>query len=155
MLLQIQYRLIAIKIQIVFQLNWILKVNSRKSVFFRLLLFSFLFFVVSKKEELYEYKSLENSGQFRIRERLLGLFRDISKSFFKNYGFSLTCIEEKRPRSNTGEHFRLMASVQSLNSRNSHFIFIGANGIFQIVSFKTMFGFCFFYLSWVNSNLIR
>ena len=42
--LQIQYRLIAIKIQIVFKLNWIFKVNSRKSVSFRLLVFSSLFF---------------------------------------------------------------------------------------------------------------
>ena len=42
--LQIQYRLIAIKIQIVFKLNWIFKVNSRKSVFFRLLVFSSVFF---------------------------------------------------------------------------------------------------------------
>ena len=39
LLLYIQYRLIAIKIQIVFKLNWI----SRKCVFFRLLFFPFFF----------------------------------------------------------------------------------------------------------------
>ena len=60
--LQIQYRLIAIKIQIVFKLNWIFKVNSRKSVSFRLLVFSSLFFFVSKKGELYEYKSTSEVG---------------------------------------------------------------------------------------------
>ena len=65
LLLQVQYRLIAIKIQIVFKPNWILKVNSQKSLFFYLLLFSFLFFfffVVSKKEELYEYETIWEFG---------------------------------------------------------------------------------------------
>ena len=56
-------RCIAIKIKIVFKLNWLFKVNSRNCVFFRLLLFSFFLFVVvvavvvvSKMEELNDYK---------------------------------------------------------------------------------------------------
>ena len=61
--------------------------------------------------------------------------------------FLLKYIEEKRSRSNTGEQLPLMlvffASVYCLNLRNSHFIFIGADGIFQMVFFKTVFGFCF------------
>ena len=42
--LWVQCGFIAIEIQIVFKLNWILKVNSWKSVFFHLLRFSFFFF---------------------------------------------------------------------------------------------------------------
>ena len=92
LLLQVQYRLIAIKIQIVFKPNWILKVNSQKSLFFCLLLFSFLFFfffLYLRKKSYMNMKPFENSGHLRIRERLVRLYRDISKSFFKNYGFLL------------------------------------------------------------------
>ena len=40
--------------------------------------------------------------------------------------------------------------LKSLNFRNSHFIFIGADGIFQIASFKTVFGFAsLIYRRWV------
>ena len=53
LLLQIQYRLIAIKIQVVFKLNWILKLNSRKIVFSVSYFSLSFFFVVSKKEELW------------------------------------------------------------------------------------------------------
>ena len=52
---------------------------------------------------------------------------------------------------------KILADFQiciSVRLKNSHFILIRGNGIFQIVSFKKVFGFCFFYLSWVSSNLI-
>ena len=70
LLLLIQYRLIAIKIQVVFKLSWILKLNSQKSVF-SVCYFSLSFFL------LYLYHLL-------IRERLVCYYMDISKSFFKN-----------------------------------------------------------------------
>ena len=52
---------------------------------------------------------------------------------------------------------KILAEFQiciSVPLRNSHFILTRANEIFQIVSFKSMFGFCFFYLSCVSINLI-
>ena len=61
-------------------------------------------------------KSLENSGHLQILERLVRLYRDISKSFFTNCGFFivfLRCVEEKRSKCNTGEqfHFILISSL--------------------------------------------
>ena len=71
--LQIQYRLIAIKIQIVFKLNWIFKVNSRKSVFpFVSFLFPFFFFFL-RKESYMNIKALQKSVHLQIREKLVSL----------------------------------------------------------------------------------
>ena len=71
--LQIQYRLIAIKIQIVFKLNWIFKVNSRKSVFpFVSFLFPF-FFLFLRKESYMNIKALQKSVHLQIREKLVSL----------------------------------------------------------------------------------
>ena len=71
-------------------------------MFFRLLHFSFVVAVVVVAVVVVV---ISNEGE------LVRLYRDILISFFKNCVFVLfflTFIEEKRPRSNTGEQFRLM-----------------------------------------------
>ena len=87
LLLGIQHRLIAIKIQIVFG-PW--KLTLEKVLFFfRMLLFSFLFLLYLRTKSYMNIKSLENLEHLQIRERLVRLYRNVSKSFFKSCGFLL------------------------------------------------------------------
>ena len=68
---------------------WILKVNSRESAFFSSVAFLFpFFFVVSKKEELYEYKIIWKFGiSSNLGKASSSLYQNLSLKIVVSYCF--------------------------------------------------------------------
>ena len=122
------------------------------SVTFPFLLLLLLLFL--RKESYMNIKAPTNSGHLQTRQKLVSLYRDISKYFFRNWGFLLFFLKRiKVKRSSFAWRFFSRFCLK-LKFKEELFYFHRANRIFQIVSFKTVLGFCFSYLSGVSSNLI-